>query len=518
MMIGMINAWTSDVSFFNSFPTATLSITVIAVCAAALYSFFSVKYRYWKTRGIDGPEPSIPFGNSLRPKNTPWQDVDMQQIEKHGKVFGIYQGLTPVLLVADPEILKDILVRDFSSFADRVGSFHKIQKQSLISTNGKRWRDQRTIISPTFTSGKMKAMHHLMKSAISNLQQYMDSKMENGSAEFNNKELFGDLTLGVIAICAFATDTNAHQKHGDNIFVKQTKEFFNFNYFKVLISTIIPQFVKKWAEFQINPQEATNFMIHMSRSILEQRKEMGKNNLVDLLQLMLDAETKSADGHVDKLTDEEIIANIILVLIAGYETTSSLLTYATYSLAVNPEIQDRLRQEIEEAVSADGGEIKYDSIMNLKYLDAVINETLRRYTPVLRIERIATTDYEFKSLGLKISKGMKIQIPIYAVHHQEEFYPDPLKFDPDRFMPENKDKLVPYTFLPFNQGPRNCIGARFALLEAKTALASVLLKYNLNRCPRTAVPLDMTACKFLMNAKEVVVNYSVRKYVAGDNL
>ena len=509
-MIDMINAWTSDVSFFNTFPTATLVLTVIVVSVAILYSFFTVKYRFWKTRGIDGPEPSIPFG-SFKPNGVPWQDIDIAEIKKHGKVFGTYQGVNPVLVVADPDILKDILVRDFSSFADRNTSFHKIQKQSVITTKGKRWREQRTIMSPTFTSGKMKAMHHLMKSAISNLLQHMDSKLVNGSADFNNKELYGDLTLGIIAICAFATDTNVHQTHGDNIFVKNAKNFFNFNYYKIMIGTLLPQFVKKWAEFNVPPSDSTNFLVDMSRSILEQRKEMGKNNQIDLLQLMLDAETKSEDGHVDRLTDEEIIANIILILVAGYETTSSLLTYSTYSLAVHPEIQDRLRQEIEEAVSADGGEIKYDTIMNLKYLDAVINETLRHYTPVLRIERHSTTDYEFKSLGLKISKATKIQIPLYAIHHQEEFFPDPFKFDPDRFMPENKDKLIPYTFLPFNLGPRNCIGARFALLEAKTALASVLLKYNLNRCPRTAVPLDMSDCRALITAKNVVINYSQRK-------
>ena len=180
--------------------------------------------------------------------------------------------------------------------------------------------------------------------------------------------------------------------------------------------------------------------------------------------------------------------------------------------AVNPEVQDRLRQEVEEAVATDAGEIKYDTIMNLKYLDAVINETLRLYTPSVRVLRHATTDYEFKSLGLKVRKGSRIMIPLYAIHHQEEFFPDPFKFDPERFMPENKDNLIPYTFLPFMLGPRNCIGARFALLEAKTALVTVLLKYNINRCPRTAVPLDLSESSFiLINAKDVIVNYSQRK-------
>jgi cytochrome P450 len=510
-MISLMNAWTSDTAFFNTFPSAAILLTVIVTLVATVYTYFSIKYRYWKSRGISGPEPSIPFGNILRPKGKGWHHLDVERHAKYGKVYGVYQGTNPVLVIADSELLKDVLVRDFTSFADRNTSFHRIQKQSLITTKGKRWREQRTIMSPTFTSGKMKAMHHLIKSAISNLLDHMESRMMNGTAEFENKDLYGDLTLGVIAACAFATDTNAHQAKADNILMKQMKEFFNFNFRKIALASLIPDFVKEWIQFTASPAESLDFLINLSRTILEQRKQMGKNNHVDLLQLMLDAEMASEDGQVNKLTDEEIIANIILVLIAGYETTSSLLPYSTYSLAVNPEMQDRLRQEIEEAVAADGGEIKYDTIMHLKYLDAVINETLRKYTPVLRVERIATKDYEFKSLGIKIPKGNKVQIPIYAIHHQEDYYPEPQKFNPDRFMPENKDKLVPYTFLPFVTGPRNCIGARFALLEAKTALASVVLKYNLNPCPKTAIPLDETECKVLMAAKDVIISYSERK-------
>ena len=502
----------TDVFFFDSIPKSILLLTAFFVLLLTAYAFFFVKYRFWSSRNISGPAPTIPFGNFLKPKGVSWQDMNMQDIAKYGKVFGVYQGVSPVLVVADPDLLKEIFVREFNSFSETTNTFHKIQKQSLFFTNGQRWKDMRSIMSPTFTSGKMKAMHHLMKSAVSMLLEHMDSQMVNGSLDFNNKELYGDLTLGVIARCAFATDTNAHQTRGDNVFVKQMKAVFEFSNLKILTWSIVPEFVQKWAEFTISPLGPLNFLVDMSRSILQQRKQMGKNKNVDMLQLMLDAETTSADGQVQRLTDEEIIANTLLILVAGYETTSSLLTFCTYCLAMNPEIQDRLRQEIEEAVAADAGEIKYDTIMNLKYLDAVINETLRLYIPSVNVQRNVTNDYEFKSLGLKVKKGSKIMIPLYAIHHQEEFFPDPFKFDPERFMPENKDNLIPYTFLPFLLGPRNCIGARFALLEAKTALASVLIKYNINRCDQTAVPLDMSESSFiLISAKEVIVNYSQRK-------
>ena len=505
-ILSIFSAWTSETSFFNTFPSATIWILGIITLTAVIISYYAVKFSYWRSKNIDGPPPTIIFGNSLTIFQ-PGHERDVNWIKTYGKVYGFYQGVNPVLSVADPEILKDILVRDFPAFADRQGAYHKIQKHSLISSNGKRWKDQRAIISPTFTSGKLKAMHGLIKHCVMNLTDHIEKNMKDNCAVFDNKTLYGNLTMDVIAKCAFATDTNAHNGSENNVMLKNLFEFFNFNLYKVLLAALLPEFVKKATRLSIVPKDSLEFLVKTSELILEQRKKGGNQKFNDLLQLMLEAEKTLEDGSIDRLTDVEIIANIILVLIAGYETTGSLLTYCTYSLALNQEVQEKLRNEIREAVEKDSGEIKYDTIMSLKYLDAVINETLRLYPPVVRIERKATTDYYFEKLGYKISKGMKIHIPIYAIHRREEYHPNPDLFNPDRFMPENKDQLVPYTFLPFVLGPRNCIGARFALLEAKTALASVLLKYRVVPDVKTEVPLDFSATLAILKPKSVILKY-----------
>ena len=511
-MISTITAWTNEVSFLKTFPSASLILPLLVLIVTAVYYHVSLKYRYWKSRNIDGPSPLPLIGNTyVRSPRVAWHELEMLDVSKYGRAFGVYAGTTPVLVVSDPKILQDILIRDFTTFSYRHPYYHKIQKQSVIAVNGKRWKEMRAIMSPTFTSGKMKAMHHLIKHSVDNLVQHIDSELASGRADFNNKELYGDLTLGVIASCAFATDTNAHQERGNNIFLHNVAEFFNFSVMKLFLFAVLPASLKTRLQFTTVKSKPMKFLVEMSRSILEQRRQTGvSSRYVDLLQLMIDAESKSENGSKDMLTDEEIIANTIIMLVAGYDTTATLLTYATYCLALHPKVQQKLRSEIEEAVIGDGGEIKYDTVMGLKYLDAVVNETLRRYPPVPRIEREATEDYELKTLGINLKKGTKIRIPIYAIHHQEEFFPDPYKFDPDRFMPENKDKLMPYTFLPFNTGPRNCIGSRFALLEAKTTLAAILLKYDLTRSSETAVPLDMSIATALLHSKEVIIRYSAR--------
>ncbi len=125
----------------------------------------------------------------------------------------------------------------------------------------------------------------------------------------------------------------------------------------------------------------------------------------------------------------------------------------------------------------------------LPYLDATIQETLRFYPPGSRLTRIAEEDYKLSD-DLIIPKGCLINVPTYSVHHSEEFYPEPEKFDPDRFLPEQKAARDQYTYLAFGHGPRNCIGMRFALLEMKLVLAATLRKFKFVTVPETEVRPD----------------------------
>ena len=178
---------------------------------------------------------------------------------------------------------------------------------------------------------------------------------------------------------------------------------------------------------------------------------------------------------------------------------------------INSHVQERVRGEIRDALAnSKSGELDYDTLNNLPYLDAVINETLRMYPPIALHERQCSEDYIMKvntpQLGnreIKIPKGTGMVVPIWAVHYMEEYYPEPTKFKPERFLPENKDQLVPYTFLAFVAGPRNCVGMRFALLELKLALASLISRYEIKQTPKTKI--EYGPHPMLLTPKEVVV-------------
>jgi cytochrome P450 len=185
-------------------------------------------------------------------------------------------------------------------------------------------------------------------------------------------------------------------------------------------------------------------------------------------------DSKDEDGTKMKntLTNAEILAQAVLFLFAGYDTTGSTLTLISYNLACNPEIQEKLIEEVDNCVEKHGC-INYDTVFDNQYLDMVIEENMRMYPPATRIDRICNKDYEFE--GLKIPKGQLVTIPIWALHHDPDIYPDPYKFNPDRFNEENKKKRPNEAYIPFGNGPRSCIGKnKITSLKEKSILIFLL--------------------------------------------
>lgn len=180
----------------------------------------------------------------------------------------------------------------------------------------------------------------------------------------------------------------------------------------------------------------------------------------------------------------------MLFFAVGHETTATLLSSCGLFLSLYPELQERLYKEVNEAYEDGKGEISYDKLMELKYLDAFICEALRYFTPTLNFDREASEDVEIQVDGQRIviPKGMGVVIPFHAIHHDPDNYEDPERFDPQRFMPENRHKIKPCTFIPFGSGPRYCLASRFALMEVKLALSTLVNRFRFVRSEGTIWP------------------------------
>ncbi|OWF51034.1 Cytochrome P450 3A31 [Mizuhopecten yessoensis] len=194
-----------------------------------------------------------------------------------------------------------------------------------------------------------------------------------------------------------------------------------------------------------------------------------------------DASETSSTWTRKTLTVEEITAQATLFFVAGYDTTSNTLCFLVYHLVLCPEICDNLLQEIDDKLN--GQAPNYDNVAKLSYMEMCIHETMRLFPAASRLDRVANNDVTIGNI--RIPKGMTINIPVGAIQMDPEYWPEPEKFDPERFTPEAKAYRDPFVFMPFGAGPRNCVGMRLALLELKIAIVRILQNYRPVTSPKT---------------------------------
>ncbi|XP_054166701.1 cytochrome P450 3A14-like [Oppia nitens] len=522
--------------------TSWTSLIIVSIVSLLLYWYVLSPFNYWSKRGIRGPRPWPVVGNALSNFVKPTGLIELEWYKKFGNIYGIYNRDKPIITIAKPELIKTILVKDFHLFVDRKRRRvqHKILSKNLFFSTGDDWKRFRTITSPTFTSGKMRKMYPMIRECLNDYLNVLDEKAVNKS-QINLKELNGNFTMDVIATCAFATKTNAH-KESNNPFIVNAKNAFEFPFSRTLAMIVLPEQWLKWLGIQSASNEKGNqFFVDLTTHVVKQRKAEPNSHekYNDFIQLLVDAhnnaeqipdendaneahhvndgveereaERKAFSGNVvnKHLTELEIMAQGWIFFIAGYETTATTLSFCIYELAVNPKVQEKLYEEIKTAMDSNG-EINYNVLTKLPFLDSVLSETLRYYPPLHRLDRRAVTDYKLGDTGIQLFAGQEVEIPVYAIHHSNEFYPNAHQFDPDRFMPENRHKIIPYTYLPFGAGPRNCIGMRFALMEAKLALVQIVRRFRFFRSQQTAVPIEFRTVTRMCSAKQLVVGIEKR--------
>ncbi|KAI5632203.1 cytochrome p450 domain-containing protein [Phthorimaea operculella] len=178
-----------------------------------------------------------------------------------------------------------------------------------------------------------------------------------------------------------------------------------------------------------------------------------------------------------KIDDELLISQVVLFFSAGFETSASATSFTLFHLAINQNAQKRAREEIDEYLKQKGEKIDYDCTTKMPYLEACIEEAMRLYPALGVITREVIETYKLPS-GLILEPETRIHLPVYHLHHNPEYFPDPEEYRPERFLPENKAHIIPYTYMPFGEGQRICIGMRVAKMIMIPGLMTVLRKYR----------------------------------------
>ncbi|XP_077861674.1 cytochrome P450 3A8-like isoform X2 [Saccoglossus kowalevskii] len=498
-----------------------ITFILVGIVLVLCYLYSTWTFSTFKKMGIPGPPPTPLFGNMLQIRKG-MHTKEQEWIQKYGKVFGTYEGRRPVINFADPEICKQITVKHFSSFVNRrpVPLRGKPMDSNLTVLRGDQWKEVRNTLTPSFTAAKMKLMAPLINQCANDLVENMETHCKEEKT-VKCKDLYGAFGMDSIASAGFGLDVSSQSQPG-HPFVENAKEALKFTLLSpvMIIVFFLPFLVPIMNYFNMSlyPSKVVKYFSCVIEDAIAMRKTTKDiNNRIDFLQLMVNAHEvydqhmANKDKEIDEdegenkvdfvkdgpssqiklhkgFTEDEILAQSLMFFFAGYETTSSLMSFVSYNLATNPEAQERLQREIDDVIS-NSDDLGYNTIASMKYLDMVVMETLRMYPSSIRFNRQCNEDVNIN--GISIPKGMLVAVSIYSIHHDSDIYPDPEKFIPERFSKEEKEKRHPYAWIPFGAGPRNCIGMRFALMEAKIGLVRVLQKFTFEPCAETQIPPEL---------------------------
>ncbi|XP_054848337.1 cytochrome P450 3A9-like [Eublepharis macularius] len=498
------------------FSTETWLLLVVLLGLLMLYGIWP--FRMFKRLGIPGPMPLPFFGTVLNYRHG-FVKFDSSCYKKYGKIWGIYDGRQPILAVLDPIIIKAILVKEFyTTFTNRRKlGLAGILESAVSIAQDEQWKRIRTVLSPTFTSGKLKEMFPIIKQYGEILVQNVQKKVDRDEP-IEMKDIFGAYSMDVVTSTSFGVNIDSMNNPNDP-FVKEVKKMTKFSSFDplFLLMFVCPFLIPILEKMNVNvfPSDALDFFMRSVGKIKEKRKKEGKGDRVDFLQLMIDSQgtngkqqSNGVDHSFKGLTDVEILAQAIIFIFAGYEPSSNSLGYTAYLLATHPDVQQKLHDEI-DTILPNKAPLTYDAIMKLEYLDMVINESQRLYPLGGRIERVSKRDVEIN--GVTIPKDTVVMIPPYILHRDPEYWAEPEEFRPERFSKENSENIDPYTYLPFGAGPRNCVGMRFAMVTMKVAIVILLQHFSFRTCKETPIPLELSAQLFLMPKKPIVLKLVPRE-------
>ncbi|XP_055604444.1 cytochrome P450 6d3-like [Uranotaenia lowii] len=394
-------------------------------------------------------------------------------------------------MINDPDLVKNVLVQNFSHFHDR-GMKADLSVDplggNLFALSGEKWKHLRTKLGPAFSPGKLKGMFPNLLRIGEVMLDYVD---RHESEAIDVKELSARYTTDIIASVGFGVDIDSINNQ-DDIFRKMGSKFFKptvKNIFRVGCFFFLSKLLLALRLKHVD-QDVEDFIFNLVQKTVEYR-ESNKIVRKDVMQLLLQLRNTGVVAEDERwdldgvsqaskhISLAEISAQAFVFFIGAYETSSTVMAYCLYEAARNKDIQKKIQEELDEILNKNHGKFDYESIVKMQYLEKCIRETMRKYPSLPFFNRECTKDYPIPGTKTIIKKGTIVIISTLGLQRDERFYPDPNKFIPERFDHfENESSKVPY--YPFGDGPRTCIGMRLGQLQVKLGLALLFSRFSLN--------------------------------------
>lgn len=428
--------------------------TILCLLFALTYVRFRRTYRLWPRQGVPTLPATFPAGNlDLRMAHTNFGLIAIEfyaKLKRTGDYAGLFFLNKPVLLVLSPKFAKIVLTRDFKYFTNRGVYFNKENdplSANLFFIENHDWRKLRIKMTPTFTSGKIKTMFPTMYEVGAELRRHMDVRCDGtsvGGIDIEITDVMARYNTDIIVSCAFGMQCNS-LFDANSEFRAVGKKMLAFDRMRLykLYGAMLFRRAARAMGFRLLHEDVSKFIIAMCRQTIDQRREK-QIKRKDFMQLMIDMyddgrDETNQEGH--SLTLEEIAANVFLFFFAGFETSSTAMTYTLFELAQNHDIQSRVRREINDICGKYNNEVTYEALMEMPLLDRVIygesqssgvesnetsanpkpishsiSETMRMHPAVGTLHRVVEQDYTLPNGGVA-PKGTYVIVPAVAFHN-----------------------------------------------------------------------------------------------------
>ncbi len=420
-----------------------------------------------------GPNSFIPVINLISLRRDPLGFLT-RLAKEYGEIAFFKLGPQPVYLISNPEYIRDILITHNKNFMKGEGlqRAKRLLGEGLLTSEGEYHLRQRRLVQPAFHRQRIAGYATTMIDYAARLRD----KWNGGEALDISREMMR-LTLAIAGKTLFDADV---ESEADEIGDALSQTMQQFNRLTLPFSQLMEKLPLPSTRRFLKGRERLDKTIYQ---IIEERRRSGRDH-GDLLSMLVSARDEEGDGS--GMSDEQLRDEAMTIFLAGHETTATALTWTWYLLSTNPEAESKFHAEIDEVL---GGRLPTaEDYPKLKYTEMVFAESMRLFPPAWTIGRRALNDYQLGDYHIPARSILLMSQ--YVMHHNPKYFPDPERFDPERWRPEAKEARPQFSYFPFGGGPRLCIGESFAWMEGVLVMATLAQKWKLRIVPGHPVDLQ----------------------------
>ncbi|XP_061729694.1 cytochrome P450 6k1-like [Cydia pomonella] len=464
-----------------------LNVIIFLSLAVAYFCFYlRKKLSYWSKRGIEElPATHWFFGHFkegiLFQASPGWHLGQLyKRARKNAPFVGFYIFHKPCLLVKDPKIIRQILIKDFDIFPDRnfAGNTQKdsIGLRNLFAIRGPEWKYMRQKFAPIVT----KSMQHMLRLMLQTgkpMLEYIDRQKEK---QLDAQDLSFKYAADLIASVALGTNTDSFSNPDGEVPRILSSYFYSFRRMLALVSVFfMPDVVDRTGSLLFFNSK---FMRKVFWTAMDEREKSGekRGDFIDFAKhLQSEQQNPLYEFSGDNLVHQAG------TFFSGFESSATTAGFTLMELARHKAFQDEARADIRQAIEKHGW--TYDAFKEMRVLEQCIREAMRMHPQVSTLDRVGKEDYKIPGTNYTIEKGTAIYISIYGLHEDPMHFENPRTYDPGRF---NKDRVVSDAYLPFGAGPRMCLGTKIGLLHTKAVVSMILAHYEIHQNPEEEHVLD----------------------------